>query len=201
MSSNLKIISMSGKELSPWLDKLGQLRITVFNEFPYLYEGDLEYERKYLDVYLKSPSSFIVLVLNKNEDVVGATTCLKLIEEGAELQKAFKDAHYNLNDVCYFGESLLLPELRGLGLGKEFFKLREDHAQKLGSQWTTFCAVNRSPDHPRRPPHYQPLDTFWIKQGYTKHPELQAQFTWKEIGEAQESPKSLTFWLKEWPQK
>jgi len=30
------------------------------------------------------------------------------------------------------------------------------------------------------------------------HPELQATFVWKEIGEETESPKTLTFWMKAW---
>ena len=46
---------------------------------------------------------------------------------------------------------------------------------------------------------YKPLDGLWIQQGYTRHPELQSTFVWKEIGEAEESPKTLTFWLKEDP--
>ena len=37
----------------------------------------------------------------------------------------------------------------------------------------------------------------WRSQGYTKHPELQATFEWKEIGEEIESPKTLTFWTRE----
>jgi hypothetical protein len=54
-------------------------------------------------------------------------------------------------------------------------------------------------EHPLRPVGYRPLDDFWQSQGYTKHPELQATFIWKEIGEPAESPKTLTFWLKNLP--
>jgi GNAT superfamily N-acetyltransferase len=103
-----------------------------------------------------------------------------------------------VNDVCYFGESILLPQLRGKGVGKEFFRRREAHAQRLGVKWTAFCAVDRPVDHPQRPPGYRPLDDFWTAQGYTRRPGMQATFMWKEIGESAESPKTLTFWLKEW---
>src|SRR5205823_1884427 len=101
-------------------------------------------------------------------------------------------------DGCYFGESILLPQLRGRGIGKEFFKRREAHAQKLGFKWTAFCAVDRSADHSLRPMDYSPLDEFWISRGYTKQLGLQATFVWKEIGEDTESPKVLTFWTKSW---
>ena len=193
----MDIIEVTGSELGPYIDSLGRLRIAVFREYPYLYDGSLEYEREYLKAYLESHRSLVALVLDQGE-VVGATTCMPMAEEGPEFQAAFTQAGCDLETICYFGESILLPEYRGRGLGKEFFTRREAHARKLGSAITTFCAVDRSADHPQRPADYVPLDGLWTKQGYTKHPELQATFVWKEIGEAAESPKTLTFWLKHW---
>jgi GNAT superfamily N-acetyltransferase len=132
--------------------------------------------------------------------VVGATTCLPLSDEGPEFQEAFVKAGYDIDTICYFGESILLPEYRGQGIGKAFFAHRQAHACSLpGVRLTTFCAVDRPSDHPLRPANYRPLDGLWTAQGYIRHPELQATFVWKEIGEATESPKTLTFWLKSWP--
>ncbi|MCE9518703.1 MAG: GNAT family N-acetyltransferase [Verrucomicrobia bacterium] len=198
MSEDLAFHALNGSALEPWLGGLGKLRIAVFREYPYLYDGSLEYEREYLKTYVKSARSLVVLVTNSQNDVVGATTCIPLADEGPEFQEAFIKAGWNVNEVCYFGESILLPELRGQGLGKEFFKQRESHAQRLGFKWTAFCAVDRVPDHPMRPAGYRPLDEYWISQAYTKRPELKATFIWKEIGEPAESPKSLTFWTKSW---
>ena len=198
MSEPLTYHELNGDALTPWLDGLGKLRIAVFREYPYLYDGSLEYEREYLKTYAKSPRSLVVLVTDAKNEVVGATTCIPLSDEGPEFQEPFLKAGWSVNDVCYFGESILLPQLRGRGIGKEFFKRREAHAQKHGFKWTAFCAVDRSADHPMRPAGYRPLDEFWISQGYTKQPALKATFVWKEIGEAAESPKTLTFWTKEW---
>jgi len=189
---------LSGEALTPWIEGLGKLRIAVFREYPYLYQGTLEYEREYLSTYSKSPNSRVVLVTDDQNHVVGATTCVPLREEGPEFQEPFLKADWDINTICYFGESILLPQLRGRGIGKEFFRRREAHAQKLGARYTAFCAVNRPPDHPLRPAGYRPLDDFWKTMGYTKRPDLQATFVWKEIGEASESPKTLTFWIKEW---
>jgi len=107
-------------------------------------------------------------------------------------------AGYDLSTIRHFGESIPRPPYRGRGLGEDFFQRREAHAQRLGARLTTFCAVDRSGDHPLRPKDYVPLDGLWVKQGYAEHPELQATFVWKEIGEEAESPKTLTFWLKSW---
>lgn len=187
-----------GAALAPWLDALGKLRIAVFREYPYLYDGSLEYEREYLKTYANSPRSLVVLATDPQNEVVGATTCIPLADEGPEFQAAFLKAGWNVAEVCYFGESILLPSWRGRGFGKEFFRRREAHAQKHGFKWTAFCAVDRAPDHPLRPAGYRPLDEFWVSRGYAKQPGLQATFAWKETGEVAESPKSLTFWTKSW---
>lgn len=197
MSDDLEILNLHGPQLEPFIDGLGRLRIAVFREYPYLYDGTLDYEREYLKSYLNSPRSLVALVLDRGE-VVGATTCVPMADEGPEFQEAFIKAGYDVEDICYFGESILLPDYRGRGLGKEFFKRREAHAQTLGAEITTFCAVDRSHYHPLRPAEYVSLDGLWTKQGYVKHPELQATFEWKEVGETEESAKTLTFWLKHW---
>ena len=98
-----------------------------------------------------------------------------------------------------YAQKILLPEWRGLGLGKEFFNRREAHALSLGMKTTAFCAVDRPEDHPSRPSDFRPLDGFWKSRGYEKQPSLQATFSWKETGEETESPKTLTFWTKSWP--
>lgn len=194
---SLEVKEVSGAALEPYLDGLGELRIAVFREWPYLYEGTLEYERDYLRSYLHCTRSLVALVFDQDR-IVGATTCMPMEEEGPEFQEAFRKAGYDLGSILYLGESILLPEYRGRGLGKEFFRRREDHAERLRRRWTTFCAVDRSADDPRRPAGYRPLDALWTAQGYAKQPELQARFVWKEIGEEAESPKTLTFWTKEW---
>ncbi|MDB6003099.1 MAG: family N-acetyltransferase [Prosthecobacter sp.] len=191
----LRLQNFRGAELEPHLDALGALRIAVFHEYPYLYEGTLEHERGYLSTYLKSPGSLVVLAFD-GDRVVGATTCLPMIDEGPEFQAALVQAGYDLGTICYFGESILLPEYRGKGIGKEFFIRRQAHARALGMTLSTFCAVDRPADHPLRPQGYRVLDDFWRSQGYVKHPELQATFVWKEIGEETESPKTLTYWTK-----
>ncbi len=194
----LTLHELHGSDIAPYLDGLGALRIAVFREYPYLYDGTLEYERDYLQSYVRCPRSIVAIVLDEGR-VVGATTCMPMLDEGPEFQAAFVAAGYDLASICYFGESILLPEYRGRGLGKEFFHRREAHALSLGGiKITTFCAVDRPTEHPRRPVGYVPLDGLWEKQGYTRHPELRCSFTWKELDEAIESPKSLTFWLRHW---
>jgi GNAT superfamily N-acetyltransferase len=199
MSSTLRIRELRGDQMEPWLDALGALRMRIFREYPYLYEGTAEYEREYLAVYQEAPGSLVVIVTDADDKLVGATTCLPLAEEGPEFQQPFLAQGREISKIMYFGESILLPEWRGQGLGKEFFIRREAHALSLGMRTTAFCAVDRPQDHPSRPADFRPLDSFWQSRGYVKQPHLQATFFWKEPDAPAETPHTLTFWTKSWP--
>ena len=99
--------------------------------------------------------------------------------------------------VFYFGESVLLPEYRGRGIGHAFFDQREAHARALGGfRWTAFCSVDRKDEDPRRPQEYRPNDAFWHKRGYQRRAGMTMQLPWKEVGQG-EVDHSLTFWLRE----
>ncbi len=197
-SEALRYEELRGEELRPHLRELGELRIAVFRDYPYLYDGDLGYEAEYLEIYAKSALSLVVL-LREGGRLVGATTCLPLRDESPEFQAPFLAAGIDLGEVFYFGESIILPPWRGRGTGAEFFRLREKHAREAGPfRYTAFCAVDRPDDHPRRPPGHRPLDAFWGRLGYEKRPGLACELSWKELDEDAPSPKRLTFWLKEW---
>jgi len=189
---------LHGEALRPFLRDLGRLRIAVFREYPYLYDGDLAYEEHYLETYVRSPRSLVVL-LRADGRLVGATTGLPMTDEAPEFQAPFLAAGYDLDEIFYFGESIILPEFRGHGAGHEFFHRREAHAKRVGPfRYTTFCSVDRPADHPLKPPAYAPLDTFWARMGYTRHSGLKCELEWKEIGEESAGLKPLGFWVKEW---
>ncbi len=194
--SSLSFLPVRGSAFLPYLEPVGALRLRVFHEYPYLYEGTMAEEHDYLRTYAVAETSLVVLALDGSR-VVGATTCLAMAEGDSSFRTCFDRQGWDLSQICYFGESVLLPEYRGQGAGKVFCEQRVNHAAQLGAKWAAFCAVDRPADDPRRPADYRPLDTFWQAQGFQKHPELQATFVWKEIGEAVESPKTLTFWLKD----
>jgi len=196
--SDLHFHSLRCLDILTCLDVIGSLRLRVFRDYPYLYEGSLEEEASYLTTYAEAPSSLIVLAMDETL-AVGATTCVRMSDGNPAFRSSFEQAGYETSSICYFGESVLLPAYRGRGIGKAFFQYREAHARSLGCRIAAFCAVDRPGDHSQRPADYRPLDGFWQSLGYEKHPKLQATFVWKEINEASESPKTLTFWLKTLP--
>jgi GNAT superfamily N-acetyltransferase len=196
MVENLYLQRLSGSRINDYLPELARLRITVFREFPYLYEGSTAYEEKYLKTYVDAPDSVMVLVWDGNT-VVGASSGLPLTAETPAVIRPFIEHGYDPGRLFYYGESVLLREYRGRGLGKRFFEEREAHACSLNRfDILCFCAVERPVNHPRRPPDYVPLDAFWNRRGFVKHPELHTTFSWQDLDENVESPKPMVFWLK-----
>ena len=172
------------------------MRIQVFREFPYLYDGSAAYEEGYLKTYVDAPSSVMVLVQD-GERVVGASSGLPLAAEPPNVIEPFLAHGYDPLRIFYYGESVLLPEYRGRGLGKRFFEEREAHVRALGRfDLACFCAVERPADHPRRPAGYLPLDKLWNRQGFVRHPKLHTTFSWRDLDEDTESSKPMVFWLK-----
>jgi GNAT superfamily N-acetyltransferase len=194
--SDIAIQQLSGKAVEPWIPDLARLRITVFREFPYLYDGTTEYEANYLETYTRSPDSIVVLALD-GDQVIGASTGLPMQDETQEFQQPFIDQGYDPAKVFYCAESVLLKAYRGRGVYKQFFTAREGHARQMGRfEWLSFCCVQRPPDHPLRPADYVPLDEVWAKFGYVKHPKLHALYDWKDVGQTEETAHDMVFWLK-----
>jgi len=195
----MQLLPLHGSSITPHLDALAQLRLTVFREWPYLYDGTLADELDYLHTYASSPRSIVLLALDGTK-VIGATTGLPLAEAHEEFQAPFRVSPWSPADIFYLGESVLLAPYRGQGLGHAFFDHREQHAAALGTfRLTSFCAVQRAPLDPRRPTDYRPLDPFWQKRGYQRQDHLRAHFHWKEVNAPGETRNTLTFWTKPLP--
>lgn len=196
MSNELQVQRLSGEAINPYLADLARLRIQVFREFPYLYDGSLNYEQKYLKIYADRPESVMVLVWD-GEQVIGASSGLPLEVETQAVIAPFMAQGYEPRRIFYYGESVLLPEYRQRGLGRRFFEEREAHVRALQRfDIACFCAVERPVDHPRRPADYRPLDAFWQRCGFRRHPELHTTFSWRDLDEAADSAKPMVFWLK-----
>lgn len=193
----IECIGLKGDETRPYLEDLAKLRCEVFREYPYLYEGDVAYEREYLARYAETARAYLVLARFRNQ-IVGVSTCMAMEEADPAFQAPFTREGYDLRHICYFGESVLLPEFRGHGVGKRFFDLRENWALTNRLPVQTFCSVLRQEHHPFQPDGYRPHDAFWKKRGFVRHDHLIAELDWPEIGcgPGISVQHQLVFWLK-----
>ena len=187
---------LTGEALEANLDAVAALRIEVFRAFPYLYEGDLAYERDYVATYRDSKGAVLVGAFD-GDRLVGAATGTPLADHAEDFAAAFKDCPIPLERIFYCAESVLLPAYRGQGLGHRFFDLREDHARSLGATHSAFASVIRPDDHPLKPKGYRKLDDFWRGRGYAPLEGAIAKFTWRDIADKAQSTKPLQIWMRE----
>ena len=191
----IRVEPLTGPALDAALDDVARLRIAVFRDWPYLYDGDAAYERRYLESYRLSPGAIVVGAFD-GETLIGAATGTPMTDHADEFAAAFEGTDLDLSTIFYCAESVLLPAYRGQRLGHAFFDRREAHARALGYTRTAFCGVQRPADHPLRPAAYRPLDAFWRKRGYAPLPGVVAQFRWKDIDQSGETDHPLQFWLR-----
>lgn len=196
MAEGTAVRALTGAALVAALDDVARLRIAVFRDWPYLYDGDLDYERGYLQSYRDSDRAIVVGAFD-GERLVGAATGAPLADHAEDFAAAFDGTGLDLSQIFYCAESVLLPEYRGQGVGHAFFDLREGHARALGFAQCAFCGVQRPAGHPMRPATYRPLDDFWRARGYAPLPGVIAQFSWKDLGEETETLKPLQFWIRD----
>jgi len=191
----IEVRALAGAELEAALDAVAQLRITVFRDWPYLYDGTLDYERQYLDTYRENPGALLVGAFHDGR-LIGASTSTPMEDHAPEFAAPFQAMGIALEKILYGAESVLLRPYRGIGLGHRFIDLREAHARSLGRTHVAFCSVIRPEDHPARPAVYRANDAFWRGRGYQPLPGVVARFSWKDLGDREETEKPLQFWMR-----
>jgi GNAT superfamily N-acetyltransferase len=190
---------LAGEKVQPYLPDAARLRISVFREFPYLYDGDEASEREYLQCYAACPRSVFVLA-EAGGQVVGVSTGLPMVDADAAFREPFEKAGLDPGEWFYLGESVLDPAWRGKGIGHAFFDHREQHARELGFSKFCFCAVVRPDDHPLKPRDSRSNDAFWLKRGYFIRPDLRCRLAWHQVDSAgQDVENELVFRTRELP--
>lgn len=197
---SLEIETLTGDGVAAALPAVAKLRVAVFREWPYLYEGDTDSEQDYMRGYAAAPDSVIV-VARDGDQIVGVATAAPLVQHTKQFVPLFEAAGYDPERVFYFAESVLLPAYRGRGVGHAFFDHREAAARTATGRagafsHAAFCGVVRPDGDPRRPPDYRPLDAFWQKRGFQKIDGLVGSYTWREIGHTDETTKPMQFWMR-----
>ncbi len=197
MTANIEIKVLKGSEILPYIHQVAQLRITIFREFPYLYEGTVSSEEKYLKMYSRTKNSTFIIALD-HEKVIGVVTGVPVAESMDEIKALFHEKKIPTDGVYYLGDIVLLKEYRKRKIGRDLFKAFEKSVRSTGKYQTmALCEIDRSRTNLKKPADYIPLETFWTRQGFIKHPNLIAHFSYQEIGNEEMTLHPMIFWTKE----
>lgn len=177
------------------LGALARLRIAVFRDWPYIYDGSLAYERSYLAAFLADPAA-VVIVASIGGEPVGMATASPLAGQPDAIAAPLARHGLPVDGTFYFGESVLLAEARGLGIGHAFFDQREAAARSAGATHAAFCAVVREPGHPLAPADPRDLAPFWRRRGYAPLAGVTAPMEWKDRDQPRSTVHTMQFWAR-----
>lgn len=199
MIGNKKITEqlLTGTAIAEVVDEVATLRLEIFREYPYLYQGRREDERKYLSTYAEAPDACVILAYD-GDAVIGAVAGVPLIHEDAQVLDAFAAGTAFQPDAAYYvGELLFRPAYRNGGLGQKLLARLESHILSLGRYRSLTCATVERPDddHPLRTRDYIPITRFLARTGFARLSGVTTSFTWREIdGVKRDHP--MQFWIK-----
>lgn len=192
--SSVQLQVLKGSEIQPYIDTLAELRLLIFREYPYLYEGNIQEERNYLKMYYQSKNSFVILVLDKGKPV-GTATGVPFNKTPQDFRETFAKNGIPIEGIFYSGELILLKEYRNKGIGSRLYeeleKLVRGKYEKIA-----ICEVTKAKKDPKRPKDYVPSDRFWSKKGFIRHRQLAMYTSWKKIGGRKKIRHTLVFSLK-----
>ncbi|MDR3581557.1 MAG: GNAT family N-acetyltransferase [Oryzomonas sp.] len=198
MNGNMEITEqlLTGTAIADVLDDLATLRLDIFPEYPYLYQGRREDELTYLGTYAEAPDACVILAYD-GLAVIGAATGMPLIHEGAQMIDVFTGISFPLDEIYYVGELLFRLGYRNCGLGQRLLDQLESHIRSLGCYHRLICAtVERPGDHPLRPRDYIPITRFLARTGFTHLSGITTHFIWRET-DGDKRDHTMQFWCKE----
>lgn len=180
-----------GARIGGYIERLGRFRIEVFREYPYLYDGEMEYERKYLGRYAARPNSFLIFCEDAN-GFVAACTGICMDGAGEEFCEIFSQE--DTSEICYIGEVMIKEGYRGQGLGSKLLSKAMKLIKEGGYKKAVLCAVDRDEKRHLRPKDYVAPDNLWLKFGFKKLSDKKIYYDWRDIGETCETQKRMSVW-------
>lgn len=201
MQNEVKFKLLTGSSIIPFVDKIAQFRMENFREFPYLYASDVEFEKKYLEIYQKEEKAILIIGIDQQDEIIAISTGMPVTNNADLLSVAsemFKKNNLNPDDYFYIAETIISAPYRSKGLYSKIVAMREQAALDLGYSKVCFITVIREPHHPQQPAHYQSPETIFNHCGYKKS-SIIIHYTWPTIqpdNTVSDQKHALVFWFK-----
>src|SRR3990167_4137978 len=93
-----------GKDSADYIEAVSRLRIQIFKEYPYLYEGELDYERRYMQGYTSDDKAMIAIA-RVDGILAGVSTGIPLVSDSeivSDAKKVFSQENIDIGDFYYY---------------------------------------------------------------------------------------------------
>lgn len=188
---SIVIETLKGSETLPYLQTLMELRLSFFREAPYLYEGTLAEEEKYVQMYSAANDSLFA-VAKEGNNVIGMITGLPFTESKEQNQRLVDQISVSPHGF-YLGEVVFLGTPSD-HLKQKLYQAFEESIKKLSCYDSLFvCEIEREPGSSDGPS----TAMSWEEHGFVRDPNLSVIYPWQEIGNEAESDHLMVFWKKE----
>lgn len=185
-----------GHKAEPSLEAIASLRLDIFREYPYLYEGLRDDELRYLRSYAEKPGACVILVEDAGK-TIGAATGMPLKHEDQHLLDSFAGTAHLIDKSYYVGELLFYRDYRHRGFGSRLLARIEEYVRSLGPYSHLVCmTVMRPPDHLLCPADYAPIERFLARTGFVPMAGITSTIAWREIDGVRRD-HLLQFWRKD----
>ena len=192
------IKTFRGESITPYIKDITELCITIYREYPYLYEGTEEEYLPFIEHYTCSNYGIACLLFD-NTKPIGVAIGMPMDEMREKYKKPFINARpqENCEELFYLGEFLLLNDYRDQGFGKQMYlELERLVKENPKLKKICFCKFDETDQGPLMPENYKALDHFWEKLEFDKCDDLTVTVYWRNIYSEEDSPHKLMHWLK-----
>jgi hypothetical protein len=205
IASDYSIKVLTGAETQSLLPFVANLRINIFREYPYLYEGNFKEEMDDLEHCAQLLHNALAIAYYKNTPV-GFLYGIPLTEFASHFENSVIDLFKNKDldpAICYyFADIIILPEHRGNHLSSRLFTALENYAQEQGYLSGSFITESHD-KHPLKPDNYKSLDPLWNSLNYNKT-GLMSYGSWQTHqpdGSVSRQQHSADIWFKDFLKK
>jgi GNAT superfamily N-acetyltransferase len=198
---NITIEIFTGNDSEPYIETVSKLRIEAFKEYPYLYMGELDYERQYMRGYTKDDRAMIAIATCDGK-LAGISTGIPLTSDSEIVSEAkiiFLNENIDIEDYYYYGELIILPEFKGKGILTKLLSAQDELIRSWGYKHACGLTVVREDNHPLKPAGYKSPYKIGERLGY-KRTNIRTQFDWPTIqsdGRVKNEKNILEFWIKD----
>lgn len=199
--SNFSYELSTGEDILDKVRDIALFRIKYFKDYPYLYEGSLEYEEEYLCEYSKDQKSLVITIHNKEKKIVGVSTSIPLISSAKIVTTAkdlFLSSGLNPSNFFYYGEIILDYSIRQKGLSRKIYNLQDMHAHRLGYRSIAIATVIRDGEDSLGQRSRIFADPLWTALGFKKT-DILFSYNWPTIfpdGSIQNTDNKMVYWVK-----